>query len=64
MYWTNPQFAITLKDPADEDQDRKCTLVVSLMQKDNQQIDLIPDTEADALSIFFSFKNIQWTNTQ
>ncbi|KAK2154376.1 hypothetical protein LSH36_269g00026 [Paralvinella palmiformis] len=33
LFWTNPQFAVTLNKTDDVDADGRCTLVVSLMQK-------------------------------
>ncbi len=33
LYWTNPQFLVTLVDPDPTDEDDRCTLIVSLMQK-------------------------------
>ena len=33
LYWSNPQYAVTLRDPDEDDEDKKCTLLVSLMQK-------------------------------
>ena len=34
LYWINPQFSVTLNKADDGDKDGKCTLVVSLIQKD------------------------------
>ena len=34
MYWTNPQYHVTLHDPDDDADDNTSTLIVSLIQKD------------------------------
>ncbi|CAH1793460.1 unnamed protein product [Owenia fusiformis] len=33
MYWYNPQYLIRLEDPDEDDDDKKCTLIISLTQK-------------------------------
>ncbi|XP_033745701.1 calpain-B-like [Pecten maximus] len=34
LYWRNPQFFVTLKDVDDSDRSDKCTLIVSLVEKE------------------------------
>ena len=34
MYWTNPQYHVTLHDPDEDGDGDTCTLIVSLIQKD------------------------------
>jgi calpain len=33
---SNPQYRITLEDPDDEDEERKCTVIIALMQKNRR----------------------------
>lgn len=33
---SNPQYRITLEDPDEEDEERKCTIIVALMQKNRR----------------------------
>lgn len=33
---SNPQYRITLEDPDEEDEERKCTVIVALMQKNRR----------------------------
>ncbi|KAI0242489.1 Calpain-A [Lamellibrachia satsuma] len=37
MYWTNPQYHVTLHDPDEDGDDNTCTLIVSLIQKDQSK---------------------------
>ncbi|XP_046974269.1 calpain-A-like [Vanessa cardui] len=32
-FWKNPHYTVTLKDPDEDDEENKCTIIVSLMQK-------------------------------
>jgi len=34
LYWTNPQYHVTLQDPDDDEDVNTSTLIVSLIQKD------------------------------
>ncbi|XP_054736946.1 calpain-A [Anastrepha obliqua] len=35
-FWLNPQYVITLRDPDEDDDDGKCTVIVALMQKNRR----------------------------
>ena len=36
MYWINPQFSVRLSEPDADFEDGKCTLLISLMQKNSR----------------------------
>ena len=62
LYWTNPQFSIVLED-VDEDDDEhpsdgKCTLVVSLMQKDARKKRTLQKTDFAAYGISFGLYRV------
>ncbi|XP_050357970.1 calpain-B isoform X5 [Nymphalis io] len=35
-FWKNPQYTVTLKDPDEDDEENKCTIIVALMQKNRR----------------------------
>lgn len=47
----NPQYRITLEEVDDEDDDRKCTVIIALMQKNRRAMKKIG---AECLSIGFA----------
>ncbi|KAJ9599047.1 hypothetical protein L9F63_010504, partial [Diploptera punctata] len=55
-FWLNPQYRITLKDPDEEDEEDKCSIIVALMQKNRR----IQRTKGmDSLTIGFAIYKIK-----
>lgn len=51
----NPQYRITLEDPDEEDDERKCTVIIALMQKNRRAQRKIG---AECLTIGFSMYQV------
>jgi hypothetical protein len=55
-FWSNPQFMVNLHDVDQDDNSEKCTIVVSLMQKDARLKRLKTKTDSEEFIQFKIFK--------
>ena len=63
LFWTNPQFLVTLASPDSDNQNNKCTIIVSLMQKYTRE-KRMRFSQEDSYEEFIQFRIFKIKNTK